>query len=150
MAKTRFHSNSFQMDSFSMFSDRTPGEESVLSGVITLLAVAKAIGNKRAIFEAAAQKRNKYLLFALLHGVSQFSCYFKYTIFWALLRYFVSCLTICSINQIVHRWIKSAKTYFINVMGRKIEMNPSYVIGFFEPESKFQYKNWITWPNFAN
>uniref|UniRef100_A0A914WXV5 Nicastrin n=1 Tax=Plectus sambesii TaxID=2011161 RepID=A0A914WXV5_9BILA len=59
-----------RMDSFSMFSDRTPGEESAISGVITLLAVANAIGQKREQFSSAARQRKHYLLFALLHGES--------------------------------------------------------------------------------
>lgn len=57
------------MDSFSSFTEAAVGEVSVLTSLISLLAVAKTIANHSNEFEAVAQSNKRAVIFAFFHGV---------------------------------------------------------------------------------
>lgn len=57
------------MDSFSSFTEAAVGEVSVLTSLISLLAVAKAIANHSSELELAAQRNRRAVVFAFFHGV---------------------------------------------------------------------------------
>lgn len=58
------------MDSFSSFTEAAVGEVSVLTSLISLLAVAKTISNHSSEFEAVARHNRRAVIFAFFHGVS--------------------------------------------------------------------------------
>lgn len=57
------------MDSFSSFTEAAVGEVSVLTSLISLLAVAKTIAHYSRSFEALAQRNGRAIIFAFFHGV---------------------------------------------------------------------------------
>ncbi|KAM3727158.1 Nicastrin [Dirofilaria immitis] len=61
---------SARMDSFSSFTEAAVGEVSVLTSLISLLAVAKTIANHSNEFEAVAQRNGRAIIFAFFHGES--------------------------------------------------------------------------------
>ncbi|VDO41913.1 unnamed protein product [Onchocerca flexuosa] len=61
---------SARMDSFSSFTEAAVGEVSVLTSLISLLAVAKTIANHSSEFEAVAQRNGRAVIFAFFHGES--------------------------------------------------------------------------------
>uniref|UniRef100_A0A8R1TW88 Nicastrin n=1 Tax=Onchocerca volvulus TaxID=6282 RepID=A0A8R1TW88_ONCVO len=61
---------SARMDSFSSFTEAAVGEVSVLTSLISLLAVAKTISNHSSEFEAVARHNRRAVIFAFFHGES--------------------------------------------------------------------------------
>uniref|UniRef100_A0A1I8EAW7 Nicastrin n=1 Tax=Wuchereria bancrofti TaxID=6293 RepID=A0A1I8EAW7_WUCBA len=61
---------SARMDSFSSFTEAAVGEVSVLTSLVSLLAVAKTIANHSTEFEAVAQRNGRAVIFAFFHGES--------------------------------------------------------------------------------
>ncbi|KAK6036134.1 Nicastrin [Cooperia oncophora] len=58
----------FQLDGFGLIPEISPGEISVVTSVIALLAVVQAIGKNMDIFEQAALASNRHLLVAFFDG----------------------------------------------------------------------------------
>ncbi|WKX91231.1 hypothetical protein Q1695_009790 [Nippostrongylus brasiliensis] len=61
---------SARMDSFGLIPEISPGEISVLTSVIALLAASHAIGQNSDIFEKAANASNRYVISAFFDGES--------------------------------------------------------------------------------
>uniref|UniRef100_A0A915Q4S1 Nicastrin n=1 Tax=Setaria digitata TaxID=48799 RepID=A0A915Q4S1_9BILA len=61
---------SARMDSFSSFTEAAVGEVSVLTSLVSLLAVAKTIANHSNEFEAVARQNGRAVIFAFFHGES--------------------------------------------------------------------------------
>lgn len=59
-----------RMDSFSMFSESSVGDVSVLTSLISIIAVAKALGNNLSEFESAANTSRRSVMFSFFHGES--------------------------------------------------------------------------------
>lgn len=59
-----------RLDSFSTFSLSIGGDNSVLSGLIPILLVAKAIGTNRELFEKKAKENDRQVMFSFLNGES--------------------------------------------------------------------------------
>uniref|UniRef100_A0A0N4Y801 Nicastrin (inferred by orthology to a C. elegans protein) n=1 Tax=Nippostrongylus brasiliensis TaxID=27835 RepID=A0A0N4Y801_NIPBR len=59
-----------RMDSFGLMPEVSPGEISVITSVIALLAVVQAIAKNQEAFTEAALTSNRYLLIAFFDGVS--------------------------------------------------------------------------------
>lgn len=57
------------MDSFTSFTEAAVGEVSVLTSLVSLLAVAKAFGNHSSEFETLAKHNKRAVIFAFFHGV---------------------------------------------------------------------------------
>lgn len=57
-----------RLDSFGLIPEVSPGEISVMTGLIALLTTAKGIGASYDQFEEACEKSNNYLLIALFNG----------------------------------------------------------------------------------
>ncbi|EFO20014.2 hypothetical protein LOAG_08477 [Loa loa] len=61
---------SARMDSFSSFTEAAVGDVSVLTSLISLLAVAKTIANHSSEFEAVTKRNRRAVIFAFFHGES--------------------------------------------------------------------------------
>ena len=64
----------FQMDAFSMFEDVYPSADSAVSGIVTLLAAAEALGKVKASIDPESEDY-KPLIFTFLNGVCIDICF---------------------------------------------------------------------------
>lgn len=73
MVAESFIHSTFQMDSFGLIPDISPGEVSVVTSVIALLAVLQAVGKHLDSFKQAALSSDRHLLVAFFDGVGAFT-----------------------------------------------------------------------------
>uniref|UniRef100_A0A158P8U2 Nicastrin n=1 Tax=Angiostrongylus cantonensis TaxID=6313 RepID=A0A158P8U2_ANGCA len=69
-SSTRYLMLSSRLDSFGLIPEISPGEISVVTSIIALLAVARAIGQHFAVFERAAYTSDRHVIIAFFDGES--------------------------------------------------------------------------------